>query len=231
MVATRDATTAHPASPSPPPGAAAAGRRVPLAVALAYTAFCAVMVPSYLASYGPTNFLYFCDEAVILTLIGVWSGSALATSMAAAGILVPQALWVADLLATVLGHPLLGMTAYMFDPARPVLLRALSSFHGWLPFLLLFLVRRTGYARRAFPAWTALATATFFVSFLFMPKPSPSVGMRPVNIDYVWGLSDRAPQEWMPAWAWFALLVCGMPLLSTLPAHLALARWARPAGP
>ena len=59
--------------------------RVPLAVKLGYTAFMAVLVPVYWANYGPTNFLYFCDVALFLTLAAVWTESALLASMAAVG--------------------------------------------------------------------------------------------------------------------------------------------------
>ena len=46
--------------------------RVPLAVKLAYSAFMALLLPVYWHYYGPTNFLYFCDIALILILIGIW---------------------------------------------------------------------------------------------------------------------------------------------------------------
>ena len=72
--------------------------RVPLPLKLAYTAFMAVLIPVYWHYYGPTNFLYFCDVALILTLIAIWPENALLISMCAIGILVPQALWVADFL-------------------------------------------------------------------------------------------------------------------------------------
>ena len=40
--------------------------RFPLRVELAYTAFVAVLVPYYWRVYGPTNFLYFCDVALLV---------------------------------------------------------------------------------------------------------------------------------------------------------------------
>ena len=209
--------------PTPPPAARATAW---LVAKLAFTAFCAVLIPVYLAHYGPTNFLYFCDEALLLTLVGLWTGWRLPVSMAAIGIIVPQVVWVLDFIATSLGHPLLGMTAYMFDQSRPLYLRALSSFHGWLPFLLVYAVARMGYDHRAWLWWTIMSTATIAISFLFMPRPSPTAGAAPVNIDYVWGMSDATPQSWMPAVAWVLLLATGLPLLSTLPAHLVLRRYA-----
>ncbi len=216
------------ATPLQGSGPRGSGRgEVPIALKLAFTAFCAALIPTYLVHYGPTNFLYFCDEAMLLTLVGIWTGTPLLVSMAAVGILVPQVAWTVDFVATAAGHPLLGLTAYMFDARWPLFLRVLSSFHGWLPLLLLFLVGRLGYDRRALPYWTIVATASIAVSFIWMPPPSPLAGTMPVNIDYVWGLSDAAPQTLMPAWAWVLMLTVGLPLLSNLPAHLVLCRLGR----
>ena len=110
------------------PGAAnsvATARRVPLALKLVYTAFLAVLIPVYWYNYGPTNFLYFCDVALLLTLVGVWTESRLLISMPAVGILVPQALWVVDFVVQLTGHRLTGMTGYMFDGQRSLFLRGL----------------------------------------------------------------------------------------------------------
>jgi len=87
---------------------------IPLAVKLLYTAFMAVLVPYYWHAYGPTNFLYYCDVALFLGLVTVWNYNPPPASMAAVGIVVPQALWVADFLGSLVGFPLVGMTAYMF---------------------------------------------------------------------------------------------------------------------
>ena len=57
---------------------------------LAYTAFMAVLIPVYLYRYGWTNFLYFCDIALLLTLAGLWLDYPLLISMSAVGILIPQ---------------------------------------------------------------------------------------------------------------------------------------------
>ncbi len=91
-----------------------ASNRVPLWLKLAYTAFMAVLVPVYWHYYGPTNFLYFCDLALLITLVGIWIESPLLVSMCAVGILAPQALWVADFLST-----LAGLT--LDDTLRPML--------------------------------------------------------------------------------------------------------------
>lgn len=205
--------------------------RIPLALKLAYSAFCLVMVPVYLAQYGPTNFLYFCDQAVLLTLFGIWIESPLLISLCAVGILAPQLLWCVDFLGTAIGVPITGMTEYMFDRTKPLLLRALSGFHGWLPLLLIYLVSRLGYDRRAMPVWSAMAVVTLLVCFFLMPGPRPDAGLTPVNINYVWGFSDAAAQTWMPAWAWLTGMIVGLPLLLFWPTHLVLKRIARDATP
>src|SRR5205823_77681 len=198
--------------------------RVPLWLKLAYFAFMAVLVPVYLYYYGPTNFLYFCDMASILTLIGIWIESPLLVSMCAVGILAPQAVWVVDFLANLVGLPLTGMTDYMFNPNTSLFLRALSLFHGWLPFLLIWLVWKLGYDGRALAAWTVLAWVLLVICFFFMPPPQPDPGLTPVNINYVWGMSDNVAQTWVVPWAWFAGLILGLPALLFTPVHFVLAR-------
>jgi hypothetical protein len=198
--------------------------RIALPLKLVYAAFMAVFLPVYWHYYGPTNFLYFCDTALILTLIAIWPENALLISMCAVGIVVPQVYWALDFLINAAGFSLTGMTDYMFEAKRSLFLRGLSLFHGWLPFLLLYLVWKLGYDRRALWAWTALAWILLLVSFFLMPPPTPNPGLTPVNINYVWGLSDYAPQPWVPSTVWFYGLMIGLPLLVFVPTHLALAR-------
>jgi len=200
--------------------------RVPLWLKLAYTAFMAILVPVYLYYYGPTNFLYFCDVALLLTLLGIWIDSPLLISMCAVGILASQALWVVDFLAGLFGAPLTGMTDYMFEAHRSLFLRGLSLFHGWLPFLLVYLVWKMGYDRRAFLAWTALAWVLLLICFFFMPPPRPDPGLTPVNINYVWGTSDHAPQTFVPPAVWFIGLMIGLPAVLFAPVHFLLLRFA-----
>jgi hypothetical protein len=77
------------------------------------------MVPVYWRTYGPTNFLYFCDVAVFLTLAAVWTENALLASMAAVGIVLPQILWVVDLTAHLFGLKITGMSDYMLEFEDP----------------------------------------------------------------------------------------------------------------
>jgi hypothetical protein len=201
-------------------------RRIPLPLKLAYTAFMAVLVPVYWAKYGPTNFLYFCDVALFLTLAGLWLENALLISLATVGILLPQALWCVDFVVQLSGGRFTGMTAYMFDASRPLYLRGLSLFHGWLPFLLVHAVRRTGYDRRALPGWTVLAWALCLVCYFLLPPSGPQFAGShvPNNVNYVFGFDDLLPQSWMPAPVYLALWMAALPVLVYLPTH-ALLRW------
>jgi hypothetical protein len=187
-------------------------RQIPWAIKLAFTGFMAVPVPVYLAEYGPTNFLYFCDLALFLTLAAVWLENRLLASMAAVGIILSQiVLWCGDFVAHLMGIKFIGITDYMFDGHRSLFLRGLSFFHGWLPFLFLFLVARLGYDRRALFAWTGVAWSAIIFSYFCLPGPGAKLAnpLARVNVDYVHGFSDTVTQARMPGWAWLAFLIVG----------------------
>ena len=200
--------------------------RIPLWVKLAYMGFVCVLVPHYLYTYGLTNFLYFCDVALLMALIAVWKEDALWASMPAVGILMPQALWMVDFLGGLLGMHVVGITAYMFDPGIPLFARGLSFFHFWLPLFLLWIIWRLGYDHRAFVAWTVVAWVLILVCYFLMPVPPAPPGNPnlPVNINYVYGLNDEKPQQWMPPLAYLGLLVVGLPMCMFMPTHLILRR-------
>ena len=91
MIATKSPETSRNLSSAP------LATRIPPALKVTFTAFMAVLVPVYWSKYGPTNFLYFCDLALFLTLAAVWWENRLLASMAAVGIFLPQLLlWCGD---------------------------------------------------------------------------------------------------------------------------------------
>ena len=212
------------ASPGQGIAPSARGTVVPLWLKLAYTAFVAVLVPVYLRNYGPTNFLYFCDTALFLTLVSVWTENALPVSMAAVGILIPQFLWCVDFGAELLGFHLTGMTSYMFDTNRSLLLRGLSLIHGWLPFLLVYLVLRLGYDRRALKAWTALAWILCLIAFFLLPPAGAQLAdpKLPLNVNLVFGFNDAQPQNWMPPGRYLVVWMLALFGLAYVPTHLML---------
>lgn len=204
-------------------------RLVPLAAKAGFTAFLCVMIPIYLRDYGPTNFLYFCDVALLLALVGIWTESALLIGMCSVGILLPQFLWLADFGAHVLGFKITGMTNYMFDARKPLFTRGLSLFHGWFPLLLVWLLGKVGYDKRALPAWTALSFVLILVCHLFLPGagahlPDPNI---PVNINYVNGFNDDEPQRWMNPNLYAALWFCALALFAYVPTHCVLRKVCR----
>lgn len=204
---------------------------IPLWAKLILTAYVAVLVPIYWVTYGPTNFLFFCDMALLLTLLAMWRESALLVSAAAVGILLPQLLWALDFLSSLVGHPVTGMTEYMFQSSIPLHVRFLSFFHFWLPFLLIWLLRQTGYDQRGLPLWMVMAFTSLYVCYFFMPGPpvpadNPAL---PVNINYVYGFSDQVAQTWMPEPVWFVLLQVMLVFLVFLPSHWVLKRVCHPA--
>jgi hypothetical protein len=202
---------------------------LPLWSKLTYTAFVAVLIPHYWQAYGPTNFLYFCDIALLMTCVAMWIESALLASACSVGILFPQFLWMIDFLGAGVGMPVTGMTGYMFQDAIPLFARFLSFFHFWLPLVLIWLVARLGYDRRGLWLWWGVAWSAMWISYLFLPKPpapASNPGL-PVNVNYVFGLNDGAPQTWMPEVAFFALMLVTLPALIWVPTHMVLAKVAK----
>jgi hypothetical protein len=199
-------------------------RKIPLAATVAATVFLAVLVPVYLHTYGPANFLWFCDAALILTVAGMWLESSLLISMCAVGILLPQCVWLADFGCNLLGFHFLNLTSYMFDNHLPLFTRGLSLFHGWLPLLLVWLLFRLGYDKRALSAWTVVAAGLILVCYLFTPPAgahlaNPNI---PINLNYVYGFNDQQPQHWVNQNLYVVLLLGGLWLAAFLPTHLVL---------
>lgn len=212
-----------------------AHNRIPLLIKLLYSAFMAILVPIYLKHYGPTNFLYFCDVAAIVTLIAIWMESPPLLSACLIGILLPQLLWVLDFFFELFCYlglwkvHLVGLTEYMFRP--PFLLRFLSFFHFWLPFLLLYCVWRVGYDKRGLVIWTVGAWVLVTVCYVYMPAPSPcfdpvtKLQLRdpdmPCNINYVYGLTgEEKAQTSMHPDEYFVMYVVLLVVCIYLPTHL-----------
>ena len=202
--------------------------QIPLWFKLLYSAFVAVVVPYYWLTYTPWNFLYFCDVALLMTLVGMWAESSLLISISTVGIVIAQIIWVIDWFCNLLlGVQLTGMTNYMFNAKIPLYVRGMSSFHGWLPFVLLWLVWKVGYDRRAFRLQTILAIGLLLVCFFIGPKPPPSAEHPnwAVNINYVWGMDDSASQTIMPPILWLLLMMTFLVVVLYLPTHWFLRRF------
>jgi hypothetical protein len=206
-------------------------RRIPLWLKISYTAFLAVLIPVYWFHYGPTNFLYFCDVALLLTLVGIWRENALLVSLPAVGILLPQALWCTDFLAQLFGGKITGMTGYMFDENRSLFLRGLSLFHGWLPFLLIYLVRKLGYDARALLGWTVTCVVLCLTAYFLLPPAGAALSDPniPRNVNYVFGMDDAAPQKFLPPLAYLVAWITALITIVFIPTHFILKKTCNPA--
>src|SRR5262249_22408460 len=192
--------------------------RLPVAVKVAYTLFIAVLVPYYWSFYGPANFLWLCRLALLLMVPAVWLESRFLASMQLVAVLLPSVIWLADFLARLLtGHFLTRWTHYMFRDDIPLVIRTLSLYHGWFPFLLLWVVGRLGYDGRGWLAETLLAWVVLPVCFFFTDP------VRALN--GVFGPSGEHPQTWMAPGLWLLVMMLVYPIGVFLPTHLVL-RWA-----
>jgi len=154
----------------------------------------------------------------------MWLESSLLISMCAVGILLPQCLWLVDFGINFLGIHFLGLTGYMFDHKLSLFTRGLSLFHGWLPLLLIWLLARLGYDKRALFAWTGLATGLVLVCYFFTPPAGahladPNI---PININNIYGFDDQHPQTWVNQNLYVILWLGALWLFAFLPTHLAL---------
>ena len=212
-----------------PATAARRGSRLPIWLKLVYTAFVCVLVPHYWGAYGPTNFLYFCDIALLLTLLGLWREDPLLVSMPAVGILLPQALWMTDFVSAAVGIPLTGMTSYMFDPQLSLFTRGLSFFHFWLPILLVWLVWRLGYD----PAISRVDTAGLGAGagLLFLDAGPTSAGGSTESSgqhQLCYGFSSQHPQTLLPQPVYLVLMLVLLLMAIFWPTHLLLRRFSSP---
>jgi hypothetical protein len=174
-----------------------------------------VLVPVYWQAYGPANFLWASHFALLFVLVSLWSERTLPNSMMAVGVLPFELAWSLDLLS---GARLLGVTSYMFEPERPLYLRGLSLFHLVLPPLMLFLLLRLGYNRRALAAQTLLTWIVLPVTYL-VTDPAD-------NVNLVFGFG-REPQAVIPPRLHLALEMVLLPLAICWPSHLVLQRLLR----
>jgi hypothetical protein len=125
-------------------------KKIPSYIKLLYTAFLAILIPTYWVNYGPGNFLWISDVTLFLGFIAVVFENKLVASIGAVGGLILESFWTVCFSSDLfLNIHLCSIADYMFDPALPLWLRLLSLFHVVLPFLLIWLVLRLGYHRKA----------------------------------------------------------------------------------
>lgn len=150
-------------------------RSIPLLLKLVYFTFMAVLIPTYWIHYGPANFLWISDVTLILAFLGVLFESKLFASMAAVGGFVLETFWtISFVLALFFNIHFTDIADYMFNSSLPLWLRLLSLFHLVLPLLVIWLVRRLGYYKKA--VWIQIAVTCVVLTICWaFTKPSENI--------------------------------------------------------
>jgi hypothetical protein len=187
-------------------------KRIPLWIKIFYSLFLCVLVPVYWRDLGLAHFLWASDIALFVIFAALWLESRLLNSMMAIGVLPFELAWNLDFLT---GPQLIGMASYMFDAKLPLYLRGLSLFHMMLPPVMIFMLYRLGYDRRALLAQTVLVWVILPVTYLVTDPAA--------NINLVFGLS-KEPQTYMHPLLYLILEMILLPVVICLPAHLVLQR-------
>ncbi len=191
---------------------------IPLWFKLAYTAFVLYVMAVWWKHYGWKNFLWFSDIAFIGAVPAMWLESAPLSSVLTVAVLVPELLWNVDYaLRLLLRRRITGLTDYMFEPERPLLLRGLSLFHVPLPLVLLWLIAAYGY-----DASVGL-TGAVVLAAIVLPW-SRIVSTSEKNINWTYGLGGWRVR-W-PGWLYVPVLFAVFVLFVFLPTDWILRRFA-----
>jgi hypothetical protein len=189
---------------------------IPLWFKLAYTAFVVYVMAVWWKHYGWKNFLWFSDIAFIGAVPALWLESTALASVLTVAVLLPELLWNVDyLLRLVLRRRVTGLTDYMFEPDRLLLLRGLSLFHVPLPLVLLWMVGAYGYDPSVgLPGAVALGAVVLPWSRI--------VSTPEKNINWTYGFGVQRV-KW-PGWIYVPLLFAGFVLFVFIPTDWLLRR-------
>lgn len=189
---------------------------IPLWLKLACTLLAAGILAVYWFRYGPGNYLWFSDIALIGTIPALWLESGLLAGTLAVGVLLPETLWNLSFFTRLLtGIRITGICDYMFERQRPVFLKALSLFHIPLPILLAWLVQELGYDSRSLALMTLLAWVVLPMTYALTDPDR--------NVNWVHGPGgEGVKQTRLHPLAYLGLLMVGFPVVVYLPTHLLL---------
>lgn len=209
-----------------------AERTLPLPLRAAYVLWFVAWLGVYFGYFGWQFLLWFCCLANVYVLLGMLTGRALWFSLAAIAALAVQLIHVVDAITTfAFDHPLVGVTAQLLGPTRPLAVRVLSLFHLWMPLLLGYAIARLGYDRRA--VWIQSAVAVCVLPLCFygfdpslhtndaiMPRVDGLPFDRDFNINWVHAFYDHPEPDVGMQRFWIVLF--GYPLAFHLPMHMIL---------
>jgi len=173
-------------------------------------AWLAISIPAYWRVWGSQNFLHLCDVAVILSCVGIIFGNRLLISSQALATAIPGLVWFLDAgWRAVFHHNLTGGTEYLWDGAYPLWVRLLSLFHIGLPILLVAVLARIGYDRRALALQSAITVCLMAISRWIGPA---------ANLNYTF-FDPIFHRTLGPAPLHLVIIFAGTVLLIYLPAH------------
>jgi hypothetical protein len=197
---------------------------LPRGAATGFSIWMLFWVPVILWSYGPQNFLWICNLAQFIVLLALWTPSRLLLSSQTGTVLLVGVVWTADsMLGLASGGAWARFTDYMFDPGLPLLARAASLYHVFLPAFLIWMVHRAGYDGRGPWLQTAIAAIVLPATWL-LTDPEWNVNWlnAPLGLE----------QVWLPDGVFTGVMVLLYPLLLFWPGHrlavFLLARLPRP---
>lgn len=179
----------------------------------------AIWTPTYWRTWGASNFLQLCDIAVVLTCVGIWTGSSLLISSQAISSLLIDVLWMIDAGGRFIsGRHLIGGTEYLFDSQYPLWVRLLSLFHVAMPLVLIWAVRTVGYDPRGLWLQCVIAYFAFYAAHFINPAKNMNFGVSDPFFHRSWG----------PAPVHALINTLFMLLVIYLPTHWILKRFLTP---
>lgn len=203
------------------PPASVSIRTIPLWVKSLYTMFVGAIAVTYACTHDLTNFLWFSHLILLASAVAIWLENRLLVSMLAVGGLLPELGWNIDFwVGVAAGGSVTGATGYMFDAQAVLWRRAISLFHVALPPVLLWMVSRTRYDRRALPAQTVVCWVVLIVTYV-VTDPDDNIN---------WAFGPVEAQAQVHSLLYLAALMLFFPIGFYLPTHLLLGKWlsARP---
>jgi hypothetical protein len=188
---------------------------IPLWLKLAYSLMTVVVLLVYWRKYGPANYLWFSDIALIGGMLALWLENSLIASTVTVGVLLPETLWNVSFFGRLFtGKRVSGLTDYMFEAERPLWLRALSLFHVPLTPVLVWIVWRLGYDPRGLPIMLLLAWLVFLFCYFFTDPHK--------NINWTFGPGGEGVRTRMHPLAYLGLLMFVVAPLVFVITHLML---------
>ena len=198
--------------------------KLPLIIKILATCFLFLVITVYSLYFAPEGFLWGCDIGLLIITIALWLESRLLVSMMAVGLLLMELVWHADYFGRVLtGSHLfgLGFTSYMFNADIAWVARCISFLlHLYLPVIMIWMLYRLGYHRKALIGQTMLAWVVLPLTY-WLTEPAE-------NINFVYGFNSE-PQPWLPGPVYLLLLMILIPIVIYSPSHFLLNRlFAKP---